>query len=100
PGPRSSRRIRASHDRRKRFRQRRSRFHFAETSSSGFTINLLFDAAAMAAPASFRTGIEQAASILSATVTNKITVNIDIDYSGTGGGAFAGPTTGEFVNYS
>ena len=72
----------------------------AETSSSGFTINLIFDAAAMAAPASFRAGIEQAASILSATITNKISVNIDIDYSGTGGGAFAGPTTGEFVNYS
>src|ERR1700678_2505987 len=30
----------------------------AETSSSGFAINLVFDAAAMAAPASFRTGIE------------------------------------------
>ena len=72
----------------------------AETSSSGFTINLLFDAAAMAAPASFRTGIEQATAILSATITNKITVNINIDYSGTGGGAFAGPTTGEFANYS
>ena len=72
----------------------------AETSSSGFTINLIFDAAAMAAPASFRTGIEQAASILSATITNKITVNIDIDYSGTGGGAAAGPDNGEFVSYS
>jgi serralysin len=72
----------------------------AETSSSGFTINLNFDAAAMAAPASFRTGIEEAASILSATITNKITVNIGIDYSGTGGGAAAGPDNGEFVNYS
>jgi VCBS repeat-containing protein len=72
----------------------------AETSSSGFTINLIFDAAAMAAPASFRTGIEQAASILSATITNKITVNLNIDYSGTGGGAAAGPDTGQFVNYS
>src|ERR1700722_15710946 len=72
----------------------------AETSSSGFTINLIFDAAAMAAPASFRTGIEQAASILSATITNKITVNIDVDYSGTGGGAAAGPDNGQFVNYS
>ena len=48
----------------------------AETSSSGFSINLVFDAAAMAAPASFRTGIEQAASILSATISNKITVNL------------------------
>ena len=72
----------------------------AETSSSGFSINLIFDAAAMAAPASFRTGIEQAAAILSETITNKITVNIDIDYSGTGGGAAAGPDNGEFVSYS
>ena len=72
----------------------------AETSSSGFTINLIFDAAAMAAPASFRAGIEQAATILSATITNKITVNLDIDYSGTGGGAAAGPDNGQFVNYS
>ena len=54
----------------------------------------------MAAPASFRAGIEQAASILSATITNKITVNIDIDYSGTGGGAVGGPDNGQFVNYS
>jgi VCBS repeat-containing protein len=72
----------------------------AETSSSGFAINLVFDAAAMAAPASFRTGIEQAAAILSETITNKITVNLDIDYSGTGGGAAAGPDNGQFVSYS
>ena len=72
----------------------------AETSGSGFTINLMFDAAAMAAPASFRAGIEQAASILSATITNKITVNIKIDYSGTGGGAAAGPDNGQYVSYS
>src|SRR5579872_5653752 len=72
----------------------------AETSSSGFTINLIFDSAAMAAPASFRTGIEQAAAILSATITNKITVNFNIDYKGTGGGAAAGPDNGQFVNYS
>ena len=65
--------------------------------SGGFTINLIFDAAAMAAPASFRAGIQQAASILSATITNKITVNINIDYSGTGGGAAAGPDNGLFV---
>ena len=72
----------------------------AVTSTSGFTINLIFDAAAMAAPASFRSGIEQAASILSATISNKITVNINIDYSGTGGGAAAGPDNGLFENYS
>ena len=68
--------------------------------SGGITINLLFDAAAMAAPASFRAGIQQAASILTATISDKITVNINIDYSGTGGGAAAGPDGGQFVNYS
>jgi serralysin len=72
----------------------------AETSGGGITINLEFDAAAMAAPASFRAGIEQAASILSSTITNKITVNLQIDYSGSGGGAAAGPDNGQFVNYS
>ena len=72
----------------------------AVTASSGFTINLVFDSAAMAAPASFRAGIEQAASILSATISNKITVNINIDYSGTGGGASAGPDNGLFESYS
>ena len=72
----------------------------AVAATSGFTINLIFDAAAMAAPASFRSGIEQAASILSATISNKITVNINIDYSGTGGGAAAGPDNGLFENYS
>jgi hypothetical protein len=71
----------------------------AET-SGGITINLLFDAAAMAAPASFRAGIEQAASILSATITDQITVNLNIDYSGTGGGAKAGPDNGQYVSYS
>src|SRR5450432_190379 len=72
----------------------------AETSGGGITINLLFDAAAMAAPASFRAGIEQAASILTASISDKITVNIMIDYSGTGGGAAAGPDQGSYVSYS
>jgi serralysin len=68
--------------------------------SGGITINLLFDAAAMAAPASFRAGIQQAASILGAAIFDKITVNIQIDYSGTGGGAAAGPDNGLFESYS
>jgi hypothetical protein len=68
--------------------------------SGGITINLLFDAAAMAAPASFRAGIQQAVSILSAAISDKITVNIKIDYSGTGGGAAAGPDHGLYQSYS
>ena len=35
--------------------------------SGGITIDLIFDTAAMAAPASFRTGIEQAASLIAAS---------------------------------
>ncbi|MBV9560254.1 MAG: NF038122 family metalloprotease, partial [Bradyrhizobium sp.] len=66
----------------------------------GITINLEFDAAAMAAPASFRAGIQQAAAILAATIADPITVNIAIDYSGVGGGAAGGPEGGLYVNYS
>src|SRR5260370_12254559 len=44
--------------------------------SGGITINLLFDTAAMAAPASFRAGIQQAASILTGAISDKMTVNI------------------------
>ena len=71
----------------------------AET-SGGLVINLLFDAAAMAAPLSFRQGIEQAAAILSGAISDKITVNLNIDYSGTGGGAAAGPDNGQYVSYT
>ncbi|WP_426531811.1 NF038122 family metalloprotease [Bradyrhizobium sp. McL0615] len=68
--------------------------------TGGITINLLFDAAAMAAPASFRAGIQQAASLLTAAISDQITVNIKIDYSGTGGGAAAGPDAGLYESYS
>jgi hypothetical protein len=59
--------------------------------SGGITINLLFDVAAQNAPESFRQGIEQAATLLANAITNKITVNLKIDYSGTGNGAAAAP---------
>jgi hypothetical protein len=68
--------------------------------SGGITINLLYDAAALAAPASFRAGIQQAVSILAAAISDKITVNIKIDYSGTGRGASAGPDHGLLLSYS
>ncbi|WP_342722047.1 NF038122 family metalloprotease [Bradyrhizobium sp. B097] len=71
----------------------------AET-SGGLTINLIFDAAAMAAPASFRQGIEQAAALLSAAITDKITLNFNVDYSGTGGGAAGGADSGQWLSYS
>ncbi|RXH19442.1 NF038122 family metalloprotease [Bradyrhizobium guangzhouense] len=68
--------------------------------SGGITINLVLDAAAQAAPTSFKNGLQQAVSILAANITDKITVNINIDYSGTGGGAAAGPDSGYYENYS
>jgi hypothetical protein len=68
--------------------------------SGGITINLLYDAAALAAPTSFRAAIQQAASILTAAISDQITVNLKIDYSGTGGGASAGPNSGLFEPYS
>ena len=69
-------------------------------SATGFTINLIWDAAALAAPASFRAGVQQAANLLMATITDHITVNLNIDYSGTGGGAAAGPDNGQFMSYA
>src|SRR5216683_6366448 len=68
--------------------------------SGGITINLLFDAAAMAAPASFRAAIQQAATMLTAAISDQITVNIKVDYSGTGGGASAGPDAGLYESYA
>ena len=68
--------------------------------TGGITFDLLFDSAAMAAPASFRAGIEQAATMLANTISDKITVDIKIDYSGTGGGAAAGPDSGSYKSYS
>jgi Ca2+-binding RTX toxin-like protein len=68
--------------------------------TGGITFDLIFDSAAMAAPASFRAGIEQAATMLASTISDKITVDIKIDYSGTGGGAAAGPDSGYYESYS
>jgi hypothetical protein len=68
--------------------------------SGGITFDLIFDAAAMAAPSWFKSGIQQAAGILASTISDKITVNFNIDFSGTGGGAAAGPDNGLFESYS
>jgi 20S proteasome alpha/beta subunit len=68
--------------------------------SAGLIINLVFDAAAMAAPQSFRDGITAAMQMICAVVTDHITLNFQIHYSGTGGGAAAGPSGGNYVSYS
>jgi len=68
--------------------------------ASGFHINLIYDAAALAAPQSFRDGLQAASNMLSAAISDNITVNINIDYSGTGAGAAAGPDSVQFLSYS
>jgi hypothetical protein len=62
--------------------------------------NLIFDAAAEAAPQSFRNAIQAAANILAADFTDNVTINIAVDYSGTGGGANGGPSSGNLEPYS
>jgi len=68
--------------------------------TGGLTFNLTFDAAAAAAPESFRAGVEQAAAILSSAITDQATVNLAIDFAGTGGGAGANISNGVLVNYT
>ncbi len=70
------------------------------TAPGGMTLHLIYDAAADAAPASFRKGIEAAALLLSQEIKDQITVNLKIDYSGTGGGASAAPDNGKFESYA
>ncbi|QOZ44018.1 hypothetical protein XH89_11370 [Bradyrhizobium sp. CCBAU 53340] len=68
--------------------------------TGGITFDLNFTAAAMAAPASFRAGIVQAATMLANVISDKITVDLKVDYRGTGGGAAAGPDAGLYDSYS
>ena len=68
--------------------------------SGGITITLEYDAHATAAPASFRAGIEQAATLIAAAISDHINIHIIVEYEGTGGGAAAGPYSGLYVNYS
>jgi hypothetical protein len=64
----------------------------AAATGGGFHINLIWDAAALAAPASFRAGIQQAANLLQSAISDPITVNINIHYSGTGAAPRPAPT--------
>lgn len=52
----------------------------APATTSNFHINLEFDSFAMAAPQSFRDGMQSAASLIEAAFANNITVNISVGY--------------------
>lgn len=71
--------------------------------TGGPTFILNFDAASSAASVdaqNFRAGIIQAASILSSALTDHITISLNIDYTGTGGGAFANVSNGVSQTYT
>ncbi len=52
----------------------------AGAAQTGLTINLVYDPAALAAPQSFRDGMQAAANLLQAAIADKITVNIAVGY--------------------
>ncbi|MFI5015379.1 MAG: NF038122 family metalloprotease [Hyphomicrobiales bacterium] len=58
-------------------------------------VNLEFDAQALAAPQSFRNGMQAAANILDADFSNAITVNITVGYGEYLGGALPNQNTSE-----
>jgi hypothetical protein len=63
-------------------------------------INLLLDANAAAAPAAIKNAWNIAANMYASMFTDNITVNLNVHYTGTGGGAHAGPDNGQFESYS
>ena len=65
-------------------------------------INLEFDSASQAAPASFRQAVQQAATILQSEFTNNVTININVEYNEnniSAGGAEGGPNGGLYESY-
>jgi probable HAF family extracellular repeat protein len=73
-------------------------FDVVPVSSGGMTINLKFFRPDNPT-AQFKQAVEAAASLLSAAIHDKITVNIVVDYSGTGD-SFGRPDHGQGVAYS
>lgn len=70
------------------------------TGPSGLVIHLVWDASVAGAPPSFKTTVEQAAQMIEATVTNKVTLNIAVGYGEIGGtpigsGSAEGATLGD-----
>jgi VCBS repeat-containing protein len=58
-------------------------------------IDLFYDAAALAAPQSFRDGMQAAANMLDAHIIDNITVNISVSYGTFGGAALPNQNTSE-----
>jgi hypothetical protein len=67
----------------------------APRAGAGLIINLEFDAQALAAPQSFRDGMQAAANILEASFSNPITINIAVGFGEFLGGALPNQNTSE-----
>ncbi len=74
---------------------------------SGATINLVWDAKALAAPAAFRSAMTYAAQYIQSLIANPVTINIAVGYGEVGGSALgsgvlgaAGPTQGIGQSYA
>src|SRR5207237_226841 len=61
------------------------------------TINLVYDAQALAAPQSFRNGMQAAANIIQAAIIDPITVNIAVGYGEFGGFAISPNVAGNVL---
>ena len=61
----------------------------------GLTINLIYDASALAAPQSFRDGMQAAANMLEAAFNDNIVINIAVGYGEFGGVALSNRTLSE-----
>jgi hypothetical protein len=64
------------------------------------TINLVYDAQALAAPQSFRNGMQAAANIIQAAFLDPITVNIAVGYGEFGGQAIPANASGAYIGYT
>jgi hypothetical protein len=69
-------------------------------STGGFRINLVWDSTVSTAPSTFQAGIINAAQQICNALSNNIVLNISITCSGTGGGAYAGPSGGFGMSYA
>ena len=75
--------------------------------ASGLKINLIWDASVAAAPASFKTAVQNAANMLMQAFSNAITLNFNVGWGEIGGRAITqpgvaegGPSTGDWQSFA
>ena len=68
------------------------------TGLGGFKFNLVWDTTVTSS--TFEASIISAAQILANALANSVTINVQISDTGTGGGASAGPSNGQYESYA